>query len=121
MFVPDGVQHAGCDALSPGQTEDPDPTDAAQSLFWDGGAAPGSVSLHEVVLHHVFVPVRLLEDSVSLKGREVDRHKATFTVTLLYIRHLQSDRLTLHRERQGFCFVVLMQREKMQQIVHIEM
>lgn len=67
-IIPDGVQHAGCDALSSGQTEDPDPTDPAQSLFWDGGAAPCSVSLHEVVLRHVFVAIRLLEDSVSLRG-----------------------------------------------------
>lgn len=70
-IVPDGVQHACCDALSSGQTEDPDPADAAQSLFWDGRAAPGPVSLHEVVLRHVFVSVWLLEDSVSLQGQTV--------------------------------------------------
>lgn len=72
-IVPDGVQHAGCDALSSGQTEDPDPTDPTQSLFWDGGAAPGSVSLHEVVLRHVFVSIRLLEDSVRLEGQKIKK------------------------------------------------
>lgn len=64
--APDGVQHAGGDALSSRQTEHPDPADPTQSLFRDGGAAPGSVSLHEVVLHHVFVLLWLLQDSESL-------------------------------------------------------
>lgn len=70
-IIPDCVQHTGSDALTSGQTEDPDPTDATQSLFWDSGAAPGSMSLHEVVLCHVFLSVWLLQDSVSLKGQKV--------------------------------------------------
>lgn len=65
---PDRVQHAGGDALPSGQAKDPDPTDPTQGLFWDRGAAPGSVSLHEVVLSHVLVVIRLFEDSVGLEG-----------------------------------------------------
>lgn len=68
-ILPDGIQHTGCDALPPGQAENPDPADPTQSLFWDGGAAPGSVSLHEVVLGHIFVSIRLLKNSVSLKRK----------------------------------------------------
>lgn len=70
--VPDDIQQTGCDALTPGQAEDPDPADPAQSLFWDGGAAPGSVSLHEVILGHIFVPIRLLENPVSLRRKTVE-------------------------------------------------
>lgn len=65
--LPDSVQHAGCDALPSGQAEHPDPTDATQGLFWDGGAAPRPVALHEVLLRHIFVPIRLLQYSVSLE------------------------------------------------------
>lgn len=74
-ILPDSIQHTGCDALSSGQAEDPDPADATQSLFWDGGAAPGSVSLHEVVLGHILESIWLLEDSVSLNGQKVDWHQ----------------------------------------------
>lgn len=78
-IVPDGVQHTGCDALPSGQAEHPDPTDPTQSLFWDSGAAPGSVSLHEVVLCHIFVLIRLLQDSVSLMctEKETSPHQHT--------------------------------------------
>lgn len=65
---PDSVQHAGGDVLPSGQTEHPDATDSAQRHLWDGGAAPGSVSLHEVVLGHVPLLLRLLQNSVSLQG-----------------------------------------------------
>lgn len=77
--IPDGVQHAGGDALSSGQAEDPDPADPAQSLFWDGGAAPGSVSFHEVVLGHILLSIWLLEDSVSLEG---DKRKGKKTMQI---------------------------------------
>lgn len=55
--LPDGVQHAGGDALPPGQTEHPDPANPTESRLWDSGAAPGPVSLHEVILRHVFLLV----------------------------------------------------------------
>lgn len=65
--LPDGVQHAGGDSPPPGQAEHPDSADPTESRLRDGGAAPGSVSLHEIVLCHVFLTIWLLQDSVTLK------------------------------------------------------
>lgn len=64
---PDCVQHAGGDALSPGRPEDPDATDAAQSRFWNGGAAPGPVALQDVVPQSLGCS-RLLHHPVGLWG-----------------------------------------------------
>lgn len=65
--LPDGVQHAGGDSPPPGQTEHPDSADPTESRLRGGSAAPGSVSLQEIVLCHVFLMIWLLQDSVSLK------------------------------------------------------
>lgn len=109
-ILPDRVQHAGCDALSPGQTEDPDPTDPTQRLFRDGGAAPGSVPLHEVVFRHVFESIWLLQDSVSLEGQRVVQ-SVTSPLTVwdrgnmsLLISYVSSQKLVL----KAFCQVAFL-------------
>lgn len=65
-LVPDSVQKTCCDALSPHQTEDPDTADTTNGFFWDSGAAPSSVVLHEVLLVHVFRFLGLLQHPKGL-------------------------------------------------------
>lgn len=67
-IVPDRVQHACGNTLSSGQAEHPDPADTTEGRFWDCGAAPGSVALHEVIFGHVLCSVWLLKNSVCLNG-----------------------------------------------------
>lgn len=83
--LPDCVQHAGGNAHPPGQTEHPDPTDPAESRLWNGGAAPGSVSFHEIVFCHVFLSIWLLQDSVSLR-----RHQEATNIMVWKNVHLYS-------------------------------
>uniref|UniRef100_A0A0E9PL38 Uncharacterized protein n=1 Tax=Anguilla anguilla TaxID=7936 RepID=A0A0E9PL38_ANGAN len=60
------VQQACGDALSPHQTEHPDPANAANGRLWRGGAAPGPVVVHEVLFGHVLGTFWLLQYPVGL-------------------------------------------------------
>lgn len=109
-ILPDCVQYAGCNALSSGQTEDPDPTDATQRLFRDSGAAPGSVPLHEVVFRHVFESIWLLQDSVSLEGQKVVQSVTTPLYSLRQREYVTANKLREQSEvsLEGFlsaCFL----------------